>query len=174
MPAAYRHDSTGLKSRNLKSARVLYPAPSRIKDPAGELIGYKDTVIFPVEIEATDPTRPVRLALNVEFGVCREICILAQAKHTLTIRTTKAFAMPPALHRTLERIPRNLRQLRPSDPRLGTINANLAAGSRSITIETKYPANTKQKIDLFRRDRRWYLPSHGTAQESRRCKPGTL
>jgi DsbC/DsbD-like thiol-disulfide interchange protein len=67
-------------SDNLASARVLYPAPHRLIDKAGANIGYKDRVIFPVEITPTDPAKPVTLRLRVTYGVCKNICIPAEAE----------------------------------------------------------------------------------------------
>jgi DsbC/DsbD-like thiol-disulfide interchange protein len=66
-------------STNLKEARVLFPAPARLHDEGGEAIGYQGEVIFPVEVEASDPARPVGLKLELNFAVCQAICIPAQA-----------------------------------------------------------------------------------------------
>lgn len=67
-------------SDNLASARVLYPAPHRLIDKAGANIGYKDRVIFPVEVTPTDPAKPVTLHLKTTYGVCKNICIPAEAE----------------------------------------------------------------------------------------------
>jgi DsbC/DsbD-like thiol-disulfide interchange protein len=75
-------------SDNLKRAEVLYPAPARLHDQGGEAIGYKEEVIFPVEVEASDPARPVSLKLDLHFAVCQAICVPAEA--------TLALALPPA------------------------------------------------------------------------------
>jgi DsbC/DsbD-like thiol-disulfide interchange protein len=75
-------------SGNLKHAEVLWPAPSRHHDEAGEAIGYKDRVIFPVEVVAHDPVQPVSLRLSVQFAVCKSICIPAEAKLALVLPAT--------------------------------------------------------------------------------------
>jgi DsbC/DsbD-like thiol-disulfide interchange protein len=137
------------KSQNLKSANVLFPVPERISDPSGSLIGYKEHVIFPVEVEAVDPSRPVRLSLAMEFGVCREICILAQAQHNLTVRTTKSFSLSPPLYAALERVPRQEQALRPDDPRLKSVAARLDGPAPGITFDIAYPKGTRKRIDMF-------------------------
>lgn len=71
-------DWTG--SDNLASAQVLYPAPHRLIDKAGANIGYKDHVIFPVEITPQDPSKPVKLHLKAVYGVCKNICIPAEVE----------------------------------------------------------------------------------------------
>src|SRR5690349_156020 len=75
-------------SDNLRRAEVLYPAPARLHDQGGEAIGYKEQVIFPVEVEASDPARPVSLKLDLHFAVCQAICVPAEA--------TLALALPAA------------------------------------------------------------------------------
>src|SRR5882757_3501074 len=72
-------------STNVASVTVRYPAPSRMSEAAAETIGYKHGVLFPVEVVPKDPSRPVALALALEFGVCREICIPAEAKFSSTL-----------------------------------------------------------------------------------------
>lgn len=92
------------QSRNLKSARVLYPAPERIKSLNGTAIGYSKAVIFPVEIEAQDANRPVEVSLSMEYGICREICVPAEARIALVLEP-KLAAMPPDLAASLARVP---------------------------------------------------------------------
>ncbi|MGZ5914086.1 MAG: protein-disulfide reductase DsbD domain-containing protein, partial [Hyphomicrobium sp.] len=67
------------KSENLAAATVLYPAPKRFSDRAGDTVGYKGTVVFPVRLTAKDPGKPIDLRLSLEYGVCKEICIPAEA-----------------------------------------------------------------------------------------------
>ena len=72
-------------SQNVAGARVLYPAPHRTKDKAGENIAYKDTVIFPVLLTPADPAQPMTLNVNVVYGVCKDICIPAEASLSISI-----------------------------------------------------------------------------------------
>ena len=137
------------KSQNLKSAKTLFPAPQRITDPAGALIGYKEHIVFPIEVEAIDPARPIRLVANTEFGVCKEICRLVQARHALTIRTTKSYPLPPALHQALENVPRPEQGLRPADPRLTAIAARLGGTKPTLRFDVTVPGPARTNIDLF-------------------------
>lgn len=75
---APRFDWSG--SENLKQAQVLYPAPTRFMDPDGETIGFAGEVVFPVLIEPLDGAKPVTLRLQLEYGLCKEICIPAKAE----------------------------------------------------------------------------------------------
>lgn len=94
-------------SVNVKSQRVLYPAPERSKSLNGTTIGYSEAVIFPVEIEAADSRRAVELKLTIEYGICREICVPAEAKLALSIPADLA-TMSPDIAASLRRVPRQL------------------------------------------------------------------
>src|SRR5215470_3248851 len=72
-------------SSNVAAVTVLYPAPRRMSEPAADTVGYKHEVLFPVEVVPKDASQPVHLALALEFGVCREICIPAEAKLSLAL-----------------------------------------------------------------------------------------
>lgn len=92
------------QSRNLKSASVMYPVPERIKSLNGTAIGYTKAVTFPVEIEAADPSKPVEVFVQLEYGICREICIPVEAQLTLVLEPRLA-SMPPELASSLARVP---------------------------------------------------------------------
>jgi DsbC/DsbD-like thiol-disulfide interchange protein len=62
-------------SENLAQAQVLWPVPRRFADDTGQYAGYAEQVLFPVLIRPEDPSLPVRLRLQLEFGVCRDICV---------------------------------------------------------------------------------------------------
>ncbi|MBS0267608.1 MAG: hypothetical protein JSS54_01370 [Proteobacteria bacterium] len=72
-------------SANLASATVLFPAPHRMHDKAGDVVGYKNGVFFPVSVKPADPTKPVTLHAKVAYGVCKDICIPAEAELQLVI-----------------------------------------------------------------------------------------
>lgn len=91
-------------SENLKSATVLYPAPHRTKDKAGENIGYHDSVIFPLRIIPEDPAKPVALRVTAAYGVCKDICIPAEAE--LQIDIDAGAEASSAIAGALARVPR--------------------------------------------------------------------
>ncbi len=137
-------DWTG--SRNLKSARVLYPVPERIKSLNGTSLGYSKAVIFPVEIEPVDPTRPVELALALDYGICREICVPAEARMALTVEPRLA-AMPAELIASVQKVPRPA-EAAAAALLLKSAKAVLAGPSPSITFDIATAA-AGGKPDLF-------------------------
>jgi DsbC/DsbD-like thiol-disulfide interchange protein len=71
-----RFDFSG--SENLKSAKVLYPAPHLHSDAGGQSLGYEGSVILPVQVSAKDPGKPVQLRLKIEYAVCEKLCVPAE------------------------------------------------------------------------------------------------
>ena len=127
-------------SENLASAKVLFPAPSRLKDASGDSVGYKKAVVFPVEVTAKEPSKPVTLNLAMEFGVCREICVPAEAKLTLSLPTAGT-PMPAVLATALELVPRKATDRRPSDPELKATRAMLTGDKPSLSVDVAFPGD---------------------------------
>lgn len=78
-----RFDFSG--SENLKSAKVLYPAPSLHSDEGGQSLGYEGGVIFPVVVTAATPGKPVQLRLKAEYAVCEKLCVPAEGRVELPL-----------------------------------------------------------------------------------------
>lgn len=64
-------------SVNVKSVRLHWPAPSVFVTNGMQTIGYHDQLILPVELVPGDPSQPMRLAAEVDLGICQEICLPA-------------------------------------------------------------------------------------------------
>jgi DsbC/DsbD-like thiol-disulfide interchange protein len=136
-------------SANVASIKVLYPAPSRLHEPAAETIGYMQAVMFPVEVMPQDARKPVELKLTLEFGVCREICIPAQAALSLAIPPRALAGDPaPAILASLARVPRPQDKRRADDPELKGITASLDGPTPRLEIGARFPRGGKGG-DLF-------------------------
>ncbi len=66
-------------SGNLGSVSVGWPVPHRFSDAAGETIGYKDRIVFPLHVQPLVAGTPVKLALKLFYAACNNICIPAEA-----------------------------------------------------------------------------------------------
>lgn len=66
-------------SENLAGVRLHWPRPSVFHLNGMQSIGYHNMLVLPVEVTPADPTRPVRLNLRVDMGVCEDICVPASA-----------------------------------------------------------------------------------------------
>jgi DsbC/DsbD-like thiol-disulfide interchange protein len=92
-------------SENLASANVLYPAPKRLTDKSGTAVGYHDRAVFPVAIAASDPAKPIELRLKAAYGVCKDICVPAEAELSLTIPVGRV-APQGEIQAALDSVPR--------------------------------------------------------------------
>jgi DsbC/DsbD-like thiol-disulfide interchange protein len=80
-------------SENVKSVGIHWPAPSVFHTNGMQSIGYYDGVVFPLEVTAIDPSKPVLLRAEVEIGICRDICLPATL-HLSTDLTAPGAANP--------------------------------------------------------------------------------
>ncbi len=136
-------------SSNVAAVNVLYPAPQRMSEPAADTVGYKHAVLFPVEVVPKDASRPVHLALALEFGVCREICIPAEAKLSLALTPTEMASEPsPAVLAALEHVPRPTASRHAEDPRITRTSAFLEGGEPHLVVVARFPKGDRG-ADLF-------------------------
>lgn len=129
------------KSENLAAARVLFPAPRRLTDSAGDTVGYKDTVTLPVELTARDPDRPISLALKIEYGVCKDICIPAEAALAIEVPPGTAAELPDGVSDALEHVPRSPTARRADDPEFISAVARSDGGKESIVLTARFPGD---------------------------------
>ena len=136
------------KSKNLAAAKVLYPAPKRFTDSAGDTIGYKGTVVFPVELIPKDPDKPIDLELTFDYGVCREICIPAEAALSLAISPKEARGPSPEIESALKRVPAPKDGRRPGDPVLTRVVSQFDSPKPRLVLEAQFPDGAKH-ADVF-------------------------
>ena len=136
-------------SVNLKQAHLKYPAPIRMVDSTGAAIGYKQSVVFPIAIEVGQPSQPVVVNLKAFFGVCREICIPAQAAFKVTLKPGNFMQTPPELVKALARVPVAATGGGNRGPHLKSVRKGAAgAGRNALIFDVQFPAG-KDGADLF-------------------------
>jgi DsbC/DsbD-like thiol-disulfide interchange protein len=136
-------------STNVAGATVLYPSPVRMSEPAAETVGYKHSVLFPVEVVPKDPSKPVALTLSMEFGVCREICIPAEAKFSLTLPPGAMAGTPSTeLLAALDKVPRPKASRHIDDPQVTRSMAFLEGGAPHLVVVARFPRGDSG-ADLF-------------------------
>lgn len=62
-------------SRNVASVSITWPSPDVFDQNGFQTIGYKTQLILPIEITPIRASKPVRLKGEMEFGMCKEVCI---------------------------------------------------------------------------------------------------
>jgi DsbC/DsbD-like thiol-disulfide interchange protein len=135
-------------SKNLKEAKVLYPAPYRFADANSTAIGYSSEVIFPVKLVAERPGEPIELKLGFDFGLCKSLCIPNAAKLSLKLEpgATLSEADAKLLNAALDLVPQAV--VAGALPAVGKVEAKFDAEKPSIVIEALYPPDATA-TDLF-------------------------
>ncbi len=95
-------------SDNLAKADILYPAPTRIREDEGEAFGYRDKVVFPLNLAPRDKTRPIILKLTAEYAVCERICIPVKSHAEISLPLAHSDAQDAAVAAAELRVPRPL------------------------------------------------------------------
>jgi len=132
-------------SENLSAAEVLWPAPHRYEDAGGVAYGYKDRVLLPVRVSPNDTAKPLRLALKLDYGVCKDICIPAQASLALALRPGEAAPPSAAIAAALARVPRPQALGAPGDLSILAIDPQTVDGKPALAIAVRAPPSA----DLF-------------------------
>ncbi len=138
-------------SRNLAGVGISWPAPQVYREGGIRTIGYKDRLVLPLTLAPRQANKPIELNLDLDLGVCRDICIPAQ----LSLSATLADSNPnptPAIAAALAARPYSAKEagvsqarcaLRPSA--LGMeIEATLTlphAGGREVVVIEPGPSN---------------------------------
>jgi DsbC/DsbD-like thiol-disulfide interchange protein len=140
-----QHEWSG--SANAARIEVLYPAPMRMAEAGGEVIGYKHAVLFPIEVAPQDPAKPVALKLALEFGICREICVPATATLELVLPPADTAAARDTITVAMERVPRPSNGRKPADPRLA--RASISDGESGARLVIHADFGGSQGGDVF-------------------------
>ena len=73
-------------SRNLRAARVTFPAPTRLPPLAGLFtLGYDDGVVLPVAVTLADPGQALHLHAELDYASCQAVCVPIHASLTLDL-----------------------------------------------------------------------------------------
>lgn len=96
------------KSDNLGSVTVKWPAPKWFFDGSGYAIGYGGRTRFPVSVVAQDKDKPLVLRLNLDYAVCKDICIPAKAEASLRLPAANEAVSLPLAEPFTGNIPRRI------------------------------------------------------------------
>lgn len=146
-----RFDFSG--SENLKTAKVLYPAPHLFADEAGNSLGYKDSVIFPVQVTPKQAGKPVTLALKLDYAVCEKLCVPAQGSAALALATGDS-AQDATLRDAEARVPQKI-----SAAQAGlTVRRVNDAAKPLVMVDLKAPPGAPVDIFVEGPTPEWALP----------------
>jgi DsbC/DsbD-like thiol-disulfide interchange protein len=144
------------KSANVKAAEVLWPAPSRSEDAGGVSYGYHGQVLFPVRIRPQDPAKPVSLALKIDYGVCKDICIPAQAELSLKLPASVSPAVRTSIKAALARVPNTQPLGADADLAVLAVDPAGLAAKPQLAVKIRAPAGSQPALFVEAPDN-WFL-----------------
>lgn len=130
-------------SRNLAAAAVAWPAPRRITIGTADLHGYTGEVVLPVALTPERSGEAIAVNLLLEYGICKDICILREDRLTRTIQPDAPVDSAAAvlLARWQARVPRAAQEA-------GVTLASRQAAPGRLTIRLAGP-RPFERPDLF-------------------------
>ena len=134
------------KSKNLKHAEVLYPAPHRFDDGGGTAIGYDDEVLFPVKLTPEREGEPVELKLAFDYGLCKDLCIPNAAELDLALGGGIGEGDARLIETFLARVPQSVAPGRL--PKIDAIELKSGGETSELIVDANF-AHGATGTDLF-------------------------
>ncbi|NVK20138.1 MAG: thioredoxin family protein [Methylocystaceae bacterium] len=88
--AGYPPEVDWKASENFDQAEMRWPRPERFEVLGLETLGYKKEVVYPLVLQATDPSQTLDLNAHVRFLTCAEICVPVEVDLSLTLPAGKS------------------------------------------------------------------------------------
>ena len=134
------------ESENVKTVTVLWPAPEHFSEQGINLIGYKGHVILPLRVVPQDAGRAVRLRLKLDYGICENLCIPAEATAELVL-PGGGTAYDPALAAAEGRVPKQITLGEGGTLAIRAIHRENASRPTRIIVDVAAPEASQ--VDLF-------------------------
>lgn len=126
------------RSVNLARADIAWPAPRTFDDAGSTGFGYVMRVVFPVSVRPAEAGSPVVLDLDLDFAVCRDLCVPLRANLSLILQP--AAPPDPASAALLDRAGRSVpRQVAAGEP--GSLRFD------AVRIEKTTPPQLSVRVD---------------------------
>jgi DsbC/DsbD-like thiol-disulfide interchange protein len=94
-----RFDWSG--SRNLSDVAYEWPRPEIFESFGLRSFGYEQGVVLPVRLTPADPSAPMDVVLDLEFGACKDICTAEEARVTARLAPDAPAADRPRIEAAL-------------------------------------------------------------------------
>lgn len=119
-------------STNLRTATVRYPVPRRLDEAGAVAFGYEGDVTFPILVVPEDPSRPVGLAVALDYAACHEICLPAHADLRLSL-DGRPSAEAGRVEEALAAVPRPATVGAPGRPAVLAVTPDGTTGDFAVT-----------------------------------------
>lgn len=125
---------------------MLWPAPQRFSEQGIDLIGYTGDVILPLRVVPQDASKEVRLRLKLDYGICENLCIPAEARAEL-VRPDSGNVYDPALAAAERRIPKQVALGEGGPLAILAIRRDNASTPAQVIVDVAAPEASQ--VDLF-------------------------
>ena len=147
--------SINLKMENKKNIldhNILYPFPKSYTDHGVKTIGYENEVIFPVELKIKEKKKPIYADLNIEYLICKEVCIPITEKKTINFNIKNSELKNNQILKYLKKVPK-------SNLGLFKIEDSFAKDKNTFYLVLDNPEQNEIKIYPFSDETNFYLKS---------------
>ncbi|MER2510189.1 protein-disulfide reductase DsbD domain-containing protein [Amaricoccus sp.] len=120
------------QSRNLASVTYEWPRPVIFDNAGLPGIGYAGQLVLPILLTPTAADQPIDLSLDLFFGVCRDICVPAEARLTGHLAPDAAPAAAERIKAALAERPRSAKEAG-----VTTVTCALAPAEKGYELTTK-------------------------------------
>ena len=93
------------KSSNIKNIEISWPAPKIFHQLNVRIIGYDNIVIIPIKIIKQFPQKEAFLHIDLEFGVCSDICLMKKAEIISPLKIQPSAESLNQITQALKKIP---------------------------------------------------------------------
>lgn len=150
-----RFDFSG--SGNVKSVKVLWPAPQRYREGELDTIGYAGGLVLPLRIEPQDAGKPVALRMKIDYAVCEKLCVPVQARAELTV-TGRETAHNEKLTSAEALVPKPAKIGAPDALSIKAVRREPRGKLARVVVDVAAPAGAKVSLFAEGPSPEWALP----------------
>ena len=150
-------------SNNVAAVEVLWPAPARFEDASGVSYGYSGSIVLPVRVATRDARQAIELRLRLEYGVCKEICIPAQAELGVTIRPDASSAFEASVAAALARVPKPRPLGTEGELAILRVEPIITGAKPALSVTLRGPAKTSLFVEA---PEGWFLMARESANSA--------
>jgi len=151
------------RSENVEHVEVRWPAPQRHEDSAGVAYVYSSKVVLPLMVKPAAAGNPVKLALTIDYGICKDICIPAHADLSLSL--SQDGPDRAAIEQAMALVPQT--QPLGSQGDLAVVAVQAQGGNKpALSIAVRAPAGTKPVL-FAEAPENWYVTTSQADADNR-------
>ncbi|HEX5509247.1 MAG TPA: protein-disulfide reductase DsbD domain-containing protein [Pseudolabrys sp.] len=147
-------------SDNVAKATVMFPAPHAYIDETGTTLGYKEGVVFPVQVTPKQPGKPATLRMKIDYAVCEKLCVPVEAQTELMLDNNKRND-PAVLSAAEARVPKPLSAAQ-ADLKVKRVNG--AGAKPHVLVDLPAPRGGDIHVFVEGPTPEWALPIPKPAQ----------